>query len=106
MICEALCVARLTLLRRERCASGLKVAVEIEIGDECGLARLPSKRFTSALAGCQVIDRCETREPAKVLGSFLRSLADDRYVQTLTDDAGDVAERHSFLGDAAIATVH
>jgi hypothetical protein len=79
-----------------------EIARPIEIGNQPGLLRLPTQQFPSSLTRGRAVDRCETRKPAKVVGGFLRGLADDRHVQTAADHASDVSERHTFIGDPMI----
>ena len=81
------------LRRRYAVCSGLEIARPVEIGDQPGLPRLPTQQFSSSLARGQFVDRCERREPAEMLGSFVGGLADHRHAPAAADHANDVSER-------------
>jgi hypothetical protein len=82
--------------------SGFEIARPVEIGNQPGLLRLPLQQFPSSQTRGRAVDRCEMREPAKVVVCFLGGLADDGHVQAAADHAGDVAERHALVGDSVI----
>ena len=82
--------------------SGFEIARPVEVRDEPGLLRLLAKRFPSSMTRGQVVDRCERRKPAKVVGCFLGGLADNRHVQAAAKRACDLSEGHAFFGDPVI----
>ncbi len=80
-----------------------EVAGPVDIRNQPRLLRLPTQLLPSALTRSLVVDCCEMREPAKVLGCLLRGLADDRQVQTAADNASDLSERHALFRDPMIS---
>jgi hypothetical protein len=88
--------------RKYTVRSGFEIALMVEIGNQSGLRRLPSQLFPGSLARGRAVKCCEMREPLKMAGRFLGSLAHDRHVQAATDYASNVSEWHAFVGDCVI----
>src|SRR5437763_1184505 len=63
---------------------------------------MPPQPLPRFRAGSRRVQGCERREPAEVVGRLLGSLADDRHVQPAADDACDLVEWHSLVGDRVI----
>src|SRR5205809_3845844 len=80
-----------------------EVAGPVDIRNQPRPLRLPTQLLPSALTRSLVVDRCKVGEPAKVLGCFLRGLADDRNVETAPDNPGDLSKRHALFRDPMIS---
>lgn len=56
------------------------MARPVEIGYQPGLLRLPLQQFPRCLTRGRVVDRCEMREPDRVVGCFLEGCSPRQYV--------------------------
>ena len=54
--------------RHTRGYLGREIAGAVEIGDEPRLRRLPAQQLPGLVTRRRIVERCEMREPAKVLG--------------------------------------
>src|SRR5258708_17085511 len=74
----------------------------IEVSDERRMCWLPSQLFLRLRTRSRSIDSKEVRDPAKMPGSFLWRLGNQRQVQASADYGSDIANRYAFVGDSVI----
>src|SRR5690349_7473086 len=79
-------------------ASG-EVVARIQVGDQSAVYGLPAPQFAGERVGRGSIGAEKPTEPREVVGSLARGDRNDRYIEPAADRLGDVAGRHTFLGD-------
>src|SRR5437764_12672418 len=89
-------------VQRDGLGAMFEIVFRIQIGDEPRLNRSPSHPLLRQRAGSRSVHTEEVSDPAKMVGCFLASLADDRYVQVPADDLGDLSSRYALVGNAVI----
>jgi hypothetical protein len=80
-----------------------EIVRRIQIGNEPRLNRSPSQPTLRQPAGGRSVYAKEESDPSKMIGCFLARLADDRYIQMLADDLGDLSSRHALIRHAVIS---
>jgi hypothetical protein len=89
-------------VQRDCVRAMFEIVFRIQISNEPGLNRSPSQPLLRQRAGSRSVHTKEQSDPAKMIGCFLASLADDRYVQVPADDLGDLSSRYALVGNAVI----
>src|SRR5271154_1368664 len=80
----------------------LEIVLRVQIGNEPRLNRSPSQPFLRQCGGSRAVHTKEASNPAKMIGCLLARLADDRHVQTPSDDLSDLSSRYALIGHTVV----